>query len=191
MIAPGQRVLVVEAGAGLVPIMAASRGASVVAATADARSAQATRDNALRAGLPVSVRQAPTPAQIGDDSFDLVLVEGLATDPAWLSDVLEVAPAWLGDRGRLVLVSEIDRAPAALDSPPFGYRWVQLSRSLSLFSPWVAHSLGWDLAAARERRHTGRGRPAEQRRRDVHRRRWEGPGRAGEPRDPRSEKAQP
>ncbi len=163
MIAPEHRVLVLDCGAGLGALLAASRGAQVLAVDADAAAREATRANAVAAGLADRVTVA---AEVGDveSPFDLVFdVRGSA--PA--SDLR----AWLGDQGRLLpLVRLAEPRP----EPPPGHRAVRLATSPGVLAPFEVLSVGWDLEAARAARHEALGSDDGRRRAAVSRRRWEG-----------------
>ncbi len=169
MIAPGQRVLVLDCGPGLDVVGAASRGALVVGRDLDPRAVESTRANLDQAGLAGEV-------EVGRDlrggPWDLVL-----WNPDGVQDldaVLSGLPAALGERGRFLLgtlagSSARSRAQRALSD---AYRIVPLARSPGLLAPYEVLSVGLDLEASRARRHAERGRSAQDKA-GVSRRRWE------------------
>ncbi len=164
MVAPGQRVLVLECGAGLGAMLAASRGATVVAVDGSEAALAAARANVDAAGLSAEVTFAPSvPADC--EPFDLVFERGGAMRSA------EELSSWLGETGRLLrLVPQ----GSGRDRAPTGFRAVRLARSPGFFAPFEVLSIGWDLEAARTERHRARGSDDATRRASVSRRRWEG-----------------
>ncbi len=169
MIAPGQRVLVLDCGAGLDVVGAATRGALVTGRDLDPRAVEATRANLERAGLPGAVQVGDG---LGGGPWDLVLWN--PEDPTRLEALLGALPEALGERGRLVLGAQAgsttrDRALRAL---PDEFRMVQLARDLGLLARYEVLSLGFDFEAARVRRHAERRRSSEAKA-AVSRRRWE------------------
>lgn len=194
MIAPGHRVLDVGCGAGLGALVAASRGATVVALDRSPDALQATRKNAEDASLTV-VDTNPEPGQlalvegdapsalcvggvVGSEPWDLVLWNpSQRTDPerSAVLDSLRSLPTLLGETGRLLLVVEKGSglAEGVLLGMPFEYRVVQLAQDLGLRPAFRVLCLGFDLEASRARRHKERKRSKEAKA-SVSRRKWEG-----------------
>lgn len=169
MIAPDQRVLVLDCGAGLDVLAAASRGALVTGRDRDPRAVSATRANLGRAGHAGDVEVGDG---LGGGPWDLVLWN--PEEPSHLERVLAALPEALGERGRLVLgagdrPSLRGRADRAL---PDGFRIVALARSLGLWGRYEVLCLGFDLEAARAQRHAERSRDRASKA-AVSRRRWE------------------
>ena len=195
MIAPGQRVLDIGTGCGLGAVVAASRGATVVAVDLDPATIAAARGNTILAGLDraVEFRVGPVEDVVGAESFDLVLWNAPQDPRACVGarclltrsgqghdrvlGVTRQCARWLGERGRfLVLLDTGSGLEALLEAAvPPGYRSVLLTEQLGFASHFVVRSLGWDAEAARRARHgAGPGRPDVVRRAEVNRRRWEG-----------------
>jgi len=167
MVAPGQRVLVLDCGAGLDAVAAGLRGADVTARSEDPRAVVAAAANLARA--EVSGVSEPG-AGVAGGPWDLVLWR--VRDPDRLPTVLDALPTALGDRGRLVLGIDVQgpaeaRMHAAL---PDGFRAVELARNLGLSLRYRAWSLGVDLEARRRARHAARDARDKA---AVSRRRWE------------------
>ena len=179
MIAPGHRVLDVGTGCGVGAVVAASREAHVVACDPSAAAVAVAESNlrALDLWDRVDLRPGSAADVVGDEQFDLVLLNG-PQDPAGYeltAAVLAASPRWLGERGRLLLVADrtTGMSEFVASHVPAGYRVVRLARSGSPLSGFDALSVGWDIEAARERRHSERslGR-SDARRAEVSRRRW-------------------
>ena len=170
MIAPDQRVLVLDCGVGLELVAAASRGAQVVGRDADPRAVEASRANLARAGLAGDVEGG---RDMAGGPWDVVLWNpGDAVKR--LDDVLAALPEALGDRGRLV-VGVRTGSPmedAARRGLPEDFRVVELARNLGLWLRFRALSIGVDLEARRARRHADRHRTAGDKA-AVSRRRWD------------------
>lgn len=164
MIAPGHRVLVLDAGAGAAAVVAATRGAHVVAHAGSEASAGAIAVNAQAHGVVDALEVRTT--EVREEGFDLVFQQALAPPPR-----REQLERWLGERGRLV---RLVLRGADEPKPPAGWRSVQLARSPGVFSAFEARSVGWDLELARAVRHAARGSDDTTRRADVSRRRWQG-----------------
>ena len=193
MVAPGHRILDLGTGSGLGALVAASRGADVVSVDLDPAAVEVARTNVEAAGLAdrVEFRVGEATAVLEDEKFDQVWWNApqRPTDPkdparpngaagagySSVAKVLEALPGWLGERGRMVI--SIDRDTGLGDfvrgNLPAGYRSVQLASSLPIGSRFIALSLGFDLEAARARRHAERNleRSADQKA-AVSRRRW-------------------
>ena len=169
MIAPGQRVLVLDCGAGLDGVAAARRGASVVGRDRDPRAVEATRANLERAGLSGEVEVG---ADLQGGPWDLVL-----WNPDGLQDLessLAGLAAALGERGRLLLgtVTGSSARRRAREAMSDEFRIVPLARSPGLSARYEVLCIGFDLEAARARRHAERSRSAQEKA-AVSRRRWE------------------
>ncbi len=183
MVSSNHRVLDVGTGSGLGALVAASRGATVVACEPDPRAAAATESN-LRAGGVwdrVELHAARLEDLALEGEFDQVWFNG-PQDPSGyqlMGALLDAAPTLLGERGRLIVT--IDRTTGmgefVRSRMPEGYRVVRLARSLGLLATWEAYSVGWDVEAARARRHQARDPKAKA---AVSRKRWER-GSANEP----------
>lgn len=196
MIAPGQRVLDVGCGAGLGALVAATRGAAVLALDAAPTALEATAANARSQGIAV-VASPPEPGQlqtltgqvpdaladpavVGSDPWDLVLwnaPQRTESHRAAVLDALPTLPTLLGESGRLLLLVEKgsgleDRVRAAM---PFEYRVVELARDLGLRPAFRVLCLGFDKEASRARRHAERKR-TKAAKAAVSRRKWEGKG---------------
>ena len=178
MVASNHRVLDVGTGSGIGALVAASRGAEVVACDPSRAAVAAAEANLRAAGVGDSV--VLTAARVQDldvaGEFDQVWFNG-PQDPSGyqlMGDLLDAAPALLGEKGRLILT--IDRTTGmgefVRSRLPAGYRVVRLARSLGLFATWEAYSVGWDQEAARAKRHGPRDPEA---RAAVSRKRWERP----------------
>ncbi len=180
MVARGYRVLDLRTGCGAGALVAASRGAAVVACDPDSAAVACADANLRAADLRdrVDLRAGGLDAIAADEGpFDLVWWRG-RQDPsgyAALSRLLERAPDLLGEGGRLIL--PIDRTTGAEElvrsRVPDGFRVVRLARSPGLIPTWEALSLGWDVEAARARRHAERDRSAADKA-AVSRKRWDG-----------------
>lgn len=181
MVAPGQRVLVLDAGVGLLALAAASRGAAVVAREADLRAREAAAANATTAGVPV-VDGTPAPGEVTFEvelgsGWDLVLWNPSQRSPRErrrVCGMVEDLPRLVGESGRLLIAVEQgsgleDDVRAAL---PDLYRVVVLARDLGLRSVFRVLCLGYDQEEARARRHAERARTRAEKA-AVSRRRWE------------------
>lgn len=175
MVAADQRVLDLGTGSGIGAVVAASRGAAVVACD-ESRSAVAAAEANLRAaglGDRVDLRPGRFQDVLGDERFDLVWFNGPQGPSGYrlMGDVLDACPSWLEETGRLVVA--VDRTAGmgefVRSRVPRGYRVVQLARSLELLGSWEALCIGWDVEAARARRHSGRSAEAKA---EVSRKRW-------------------
>jgi len=186
MVSVDHRVLDVGTGCGIGAVVAASRGADVVACDPDPAAVASAEANLRASGGWDSVDlRAARVQDLGEIGvFDLVWFNGLQ-DPsgyALMGDLLDACPDLLGERGRLVV--SIDRTTGmgefVRSRVPEGYRVVRLARSLGLAATWEAFSIGWDSEAARARRHADRAPGAKA---AVSRKRWEraGDGPANQP----------
>jgi release factor glutamine methyltransferase len=193
MVAPGHRILDLGTGCGLGALVAASRGADVVAVDIDPAAIAAAKANVEAAGLSelVEFRVGEATALAADEAFDQVwwnapqrsvdptepLRPGQAAGRQFsnIDAILRILPQWLGERGRLVISVDLDTGLGEFvrSHLPDGYRSVQLASSLPLGSRFIALSLGFDLEEARRRRHAARDlqRTPEQKA-AVSRRRW-------------------
>ena len=120
---PGERVLEIGAGLGLAAVLAARAGARVTATDVIPAAIEAIRMNAALNGVTIDARLGDTWAPVAGERFDLVCTNppqmptppGRDRDDAeaaadnggldgWslLDRVIEGAPAYLEDRGRLV-----------------------------------------------------------------------------------------
>jgi ribosomal protein L11 methyltransferase len=116
LVRPGQRILDVGCGSGVLAIVAARRGAGRVVAIDIAEPAQeATEDNARRNGVSDLVEVSTTPLRDIEGPFDLVLANILAPTLVALAGDLRRVTA---ERGRLVisgvLTGGYDHVTAAL-----------------------------------------------------------------------------
>ncbi len=193
MVAPGHRILDLGTGCGLGALVAASRGADVVAVDVDPAAVDAARANVAAGCLEdrVEFRVGDVVDVVGDESFDQIWWNApqRPVDPAdparpgqaagrgfaGVAPVLEALPRWLGERGRMVISIDLDSdlGDFVRARLPEGFRSVQLASSLPVGSRFIALSLGWDLEAARKRRHEEKNlqRTADQKA-AVSRRRW-------------------
>ncbi|MFJ5557003.1 HemK2/MTQ2 family protein methyltransferase [Streptomyces sp. NPDC093250] len=113
---PGADVLDVGTGSGALAVAAARRGCRVTAVDVSWRAVCATRLNALRAGVPVRVRQGNLFAPVRGRTFDLILANPpYVPSPAGRGLPRGPARAWdAGDDGRLVLDRICRKAPELL-----------------------------------------------------------------------------
>ncbi|MFF1274300.1 HemK2/MTQ2 family protein methyltransferase [Streptomyces marokkonensis] len=113
---PGADVLDVGTGSGALAVAAARRGSRVTAVDVSWRAVCTTRLNALRAGVPVRVRQGNLFAPVRGRSFDLILANPpYVPAPDRRGQPRGAARAWdAGDDGRLVLDRICREAPALL-----------------------------------------------------------------------------
>jgi release factor glutamine methyltransferase len=197
MVAPGHRILDLGTGCGLGALVAASRGADVVAVDIDPAAVEAARANIDAAGLSDSVdfRVGDVLAVIGEETFNQVWWNApqrpvdpsdpqrpgsaAGRDFAQIARVLSALPEWLGERGRLVISIDLDSSLGDFvrDNLPEGFRSVQLASSLPIGSRFIALSLGWDLEAARRRRHEAKNlERSDEEKAAVSRRRWKEKG---------------
>gem|GEM_PF-2002592 len=193
MVAPGHRILDLGTGSGLGALVAASRGADVVAVDVDAAAVEAARGNVDAAGLAdkVDFRVGDAVSVVADEAFDQVWwnapqrpvdpsdparpAGAAGRDYARIAAVLEALPAWLGERGRMVISIDLDSGLGDFvrGHLPDGFRSVQLASSLPVGSRFIALSLGWDLEAARKRRHEEKNlKRSDDQKAAVSRRRW-------------------
>jgi protein-L-isoaspartate O-methyltransferase len=70
---PGDRLLVVAAGDGLLAVRAAAAGAQVTAVEADPARAERARQRAVAAGVAVDWRVGAAPEELPEDGFDAVV----------------------------------------------------------------------------------------------------------------------
>lgn len=189
MIAPGQRVLDAGTGVGVGAVVAASRGASVVAVDCFAPAVRAASRNIAAAGLhdSVELRTGDVLDVVPEGGFHLVLWNGpqdprecrgdrcfatkAGSDLARFTEIVRAAPRWIGERGRLIVLTDalFSTATTLTAAVPEGHRLVPLSRSpLGRFTVW---SMGLDLERARAERQGADTRT--QRRARVSRRRWQ------------------
>ncbi len=173
MVSARHRVLVLGSGCGIGAVVAASRAATVVACDDDPRAVAATESNLRAAGCMDRVTLVRGGPPAGDDPFDLVWFNGRQGPDGYqaMGELLDAVPALLGEQGRLVVA--VDRTSGmgefVRSRVPDGYRVVRLARSPGLLGTWEALSLGWDVEAARARRHAGRDADAKA---QVSRKRW-------------------
>ena len=195
MVAPGHRILDLGTGCGLGAIVAASRGAKVVAVDLDLRAIDAARANVEAADLSDSVefRLGDAKAVVGEETFDQIWWNAPqqpvdAADPtrpgqaagrdyASIKAILDSLPAWLGERGRLVISVDLDTGLGDFVRAclPAGYRSVQLASSLPVGSRFIALCVGYDLEEARRLRHEARDlQRTDEEKAAVSRKRWAG-----------------
>jgi len=181
MVAPEQRVLVLDAGVGLLALAAASRGAAVVAREPDLTARDAAARNAAGAGIPVvdgtpAAGEVTFGAELGED-WDLVLwspSQRSMRERRRVCGMVEDLERLVGESGRLLIAVEQgsgleDDVRAAL---PDLYRVVVLARDLGLRPTFRVLCLGYDQEEARARRHAERARTRADKA-AVSRRRWE------------------
>ena len=127
----------------------------------------------------VDLRHGPVAEVVGEETFDLVALNGPQGPEGYelMAAVLEACPAWLGESGRLLLLVDRSTGMRQFISSrlPEGYRELELARSQQLLATFQVVSVGWDLEAARQRRHADRKLerdPGDKAR--VSRKRWDG-----------------
>jgi ribosomal protein L11 methyltransferase len=130
---PGVRVLDVGCGSGVLAVLAARLGATVVAVDVDADAVATTSDNAQRAGVAVDVRHGSL--EVVHGVADLVVANLLAPTVVALAPALRAA---LAPDGRLVVSGVV------------ATRWAHVADALA---PLVVESVtarqGWVALAAR------------------------------------------
>ena len=194
MVSPGHRVLDLGTGCGLGALIAASRGATVVACDVSKVAMDAAQRNVDAAGLADSVelRHGCGAEVVGDEVFDLIWctppqqpqrAEGEAQRATRAGEghrdlvpILEAIPRWAGQRGRFVVLCDDDWGLESLIQRhcPEGFRSVQLAETLGALAHHRVLSLGYDLEAARVERHREEGRLRDgSAKAAVSRRRWE------------------
>ncbi len=130
-VTPGQRVLEMGSGSGLISVHLARAGAQMTAADANPKAVECTRANAARNGVEVSTLVSDLFSNVRD-RFDLILFNPpyLAVDEegdlekAWsggelgveiLSRFLSEAPPFLSRNGSILLLVSSEMEESALD----------------------------------------------------------------------------
>lgn len=138
---PGRRVLELGAGLGLPSLVAAARGAEVVANDWSAPAVRCLRANAARNGLALRVLRADwgqPEALLASTPFDLVLAADVLYERRAVRQLLTLVPKLLGNRAELWLADPgRPRTPeflAALAARGFASRCVVRRREVSVLT---------------------------------------------------------
>lgn len=123
---PGERVLDLGCGSGILAIAAARRGARVLATDVSARALENALENAALNGVSIETRRGSWYAALEEgERFDLIVAAPPQTPAA-----RDVGPRWGGEEGTRHLAAVIEGAVAAL--VPGGRLWLL---AISLANP--------------------------------------------------------